>query len=140
MKSPRPVPIYDIKDWRSFCDITRRFMMSVLKPQNKCFHNYNVGLKKKQRCDNKQWWIEDWVRLSQRHSRDQMHWVSDFSPCVNLILNEEVVSYSFLFPFYFIVLYTQHSHSIFLYKIKSFSFQKLWLWLQRNYRTYTDQV
>lgn len=47
MKSPRPVPIYDIKDWRSFCDITHRFMMSVLKPQNKCFHNYNVGLKKK---------------------------------------------------------------------------------------------
>lgn len=95
MKSPRPVPIYDIKDWRSFCDITRRFMMSVLKPQNKCFHNYNVGLKKK-RCDNKQWWIEDWVRLSQRHSRDQMHWVSDFSPCVNLILNEEVVLFFFI--------------------------------------------
>lgn len=95
MKSPRPVPIYDIKDWRSFYHNTRRFMMSVLKPQNKCFHNYNVGLKKK-RCDNKQWWIEDWVRLSQRHSRDQMHWVSDFSPCVNLILNEEVVLFFFI--------------------------------------------
>lgn len=68
MKSPRPVPIYDIKDWRSFCDITRRFMMSVLKPQNKCFHNYNVGLKKK-----KKMWQQtmmDWG-LSQTESEAQ---------------------------------------------------------------------